>query len=320
MLRASCGGCRSTGSVVSRSDLEHPIGRTGRTGGGACREDVPLTDLNPCSNRDPAEPFGARLSLPALPFLLRQVLRHVAPPWRRLQHLDRVEHFSMRRLMIASASLLVLCASDARALDFQIDFRTSTYQTQTGDTFSDLLAQHQDPGESLIQSTIATGLENVSTAVYGAGVTRDYSTLMQVSLDVGVTGRYAFQVGTDWGRGGGSALIDNASGSILSESVLTGDLWWNYDWNDADVFTTSFDFSAGDSLTLMWVGFEDCCGGSSTLRFSVDGGAFMPLTDPLLSPYAASPVPEPSPSLLMLLGLAGLTRGGRRSRGDERGA
>lgn len=212
----------------------------------------------------------------------------------------------------------MLLAAEAEALDFQVDFRTSTYQTQTGDTFSDLLAQHQDPNESLIQSTTATGLENISTAVYAAGVNRDYSLLMQVSLDVGVTGRYAFQVGTDWGRGGGSALIDNVSGSILSENILTGDLWWANNWNDPDVFTTSFDFSAGDSLTLMWVGFEGCCGGTTTLRFSVDGGAYMPLTDPFLAPYAITPVPEPSAAILMLLGLAGLACVRSRPRVDER--
>ncbi len=247
-------------------------------------------------------------------------------PCPRLDRTRRLAHraarakrrsFSVLRVTLSLTSIVLLFATHAQALDFQIDFRTSTYQVQSGDTFSDLLARHQDPGESLIQSTTAAGLENVSTAVYASGVTRDYSILMQVSLDVGVAGRYAFQVGTDWGRGGGSALVDNVSGSILSETILTGDLWWANNWNDPDVFTTSFDFSAGDSLTLMWVGFEDCCGGSSTLRFSVDGGAFMPLTDPFLAPYAASPVPEPSAAILMLLGLAGLAGVGARSRVDE---
>ena len=101
-------------------------------------------------------------------------------------------------------------AFSANALDFQVDFRSSTYQTLAGNTFSDLLAQHQS--EALIQSNITTGLENISTNVYGGGVTSNYSVLMQTTLDVGADGEYTFQVGTDWGRGGATALIDNSDG------------------------------------------------------------------------------------------------------------
>lgn len=211
----------------------------------------------------------------------------------------------------AGALTLVLALlglpSTAAALSFQADFVSSTYQVQTGDTFGDLLLQHQSG--SLIQSNVTTGLEDISTAVYAAGVTRNYSILLATTLDVGVSGTYTFQVGTDWGRGGGTALIDNTSGTIVSEQILTGDIWWNNDWNDPDVFTTTFDFQAGDSFTLMWVGFEGCCGGSSTVRFSIDGAAFQPLTQPNLEPFTI--VPEPTPALLLGLGLLGLVRAGR---------
>lgn len=213
--------------------------------------------------------------------------------------------------MLVAAVVALGVSSTASALDFQVDFRDSSYQVAAGDAFSDLLAQHQ--GESLIQSNTTTGLENISTSVHAGGVNRDYSILMQTTLDIGHTGQYTFQVGTDWGRGGATALIDNASGSVLYERVITDDLWWNNDWSNPDVFTTTFDFTVGDSYTLAWIGFEGCCGGSSTLRFSVDGGAFLPLTSPNIDPLLA--VPEPTTGLLFLLGLAGLA--GRRERADE---
>jgi hypothetical protein len=211
----------------------------------------------------------------------------------------------LRRPFCRGALLAVAIASPASALDFQVDFRQSTYQVSAGDTFSDLLAQHQSG--SLIQSNVTTGLEDISTTVYAGGVTNDYSILMQSTLEVAVAGTYTFQVGTDWGRGGAAVLIDNATSSIVSERVIADDVWWNYDWNNPDVFTTTFDLAVGDSYTIAWVGFEGCCGGSSTLRFSVDGSAFLPLTSSHIDPLL---VPEPSASLMFALGLAGLALGG----------
>src|SRR5262245_52802900 len=112
---------------------------------------------------------------------------------------------------------VALCAGNADALSFRADFRNSTYQVQATDTFSSLLLAHQ--GGSLIRSTATTGLENISTAVYAAGVTQNYSILMTTSFQVAVAGTYSFQVGTDWGRGGAAALIDDATGTIRSERV-----------------------------------------------------------------------------------------------------
>ena len=104
------------------------------------------------------------------------------------------------------------------------------------------------------------------------------------------------------------ALVDNATNTILSEMVRTDDVWWANDWNNPDVFQTTFSLAAGDSYSILWVGFEGCCGGTSTVRFSVDGGAFAPLTDTNFQPYV---VPEPSVAVLLGLGLGLLARSGR---------
>lgn len=207
-----------------------------------------------------------------------------------------------------AALATLLFASHSAALSFRADFRSSTYQTRAGDTFADLLLEHQSG--SLIRSTVTTGLANISTAVYANGVTTDYSILLTTTFQVAVAGSYTFQVGTDWGRGGAAALIDAASGSVISERVIADDVWWNNSWTNPDVFTTTSTFAVGDSVTLAWVGFEGCCGGSTTIRFSVDGGAYQNFTESSFGGFAI--VPEPSTGFLFGLGLLGLSWVGRR--------
>ena len=203
--------------------------------------------------------------------------------------------------------VLLLASSSAEAISFDVSFVNSTYQVQSGDTYADLLAEHN--AGSLIQLTQVDALVDISTSVYAAGVTRNYSMMMSTTLEFTQAATYTFQVGTDWGFGGVAAVLDATDGSLVSEYVRTDDIWWDLDWAHEDVFTTSIDAEVGDRFTFAWIGFEGCCGGSSTLRFSVDGDPFEDLSETNIQPYA---VPEPSTALLCSGGLWWL-RGRRRS-------
>jgi len=195
---------------------------------------------------------------------------------------------------------LLFGSSDARALSFQADFTSTTYQVTAGDTYADLLAAHL--AGTPLTSVSMTGFENVSAQIE-AGVGTNYSIGLTAVLDVAVSGQYAFQVGADWGRGGVAAVLDNATNTVIQELVRTDDLWWANDWTNPDVFTTQLDLDAGSSYTLVWLGFEGCCGGASTIRFSFEGAPFAPLNQPNVDPFV---VPEPGVAALLGVGVGAL--------------
>jgi len=215
------------------------------------------------------------------------------------------------RWALALAGALLL-PSTGRALTIEVAFTASTYQTQVGDDYASLLAEHE--AGSFRGGGAVTTLEGVSTAIHAPGNTTDYSVLMRIQLVAAQSGTYAFQAGVDWGRGGVAAVVDEGTGTVISQLVRTDDLWWNNSWSHGDVFTTSVDLTAGESYTLAWIGFEGCCAGASTIRFSHDGSPFVPLDDASFAAHDAASVPGPAAAPLVMLGLASLPALRRRQR------
>lgn len=205
--------------------------------------------------------------------------------------------------ILAGVLFLLLVPSLGQALAFQVDFRDSTYVVQASDTYATLLAQHQS--ETLIATNSLNTLEGISAPVYAGGVNTDYSILMTIDLSPSIGGTYTFQVGTDWGRGGASIVFNNTTSTIVDEFITTNDIWWANDWNNPDVFTSTVALAAGSSYTLGWIGFEGCCGGQATIRYSLDGGAFQ-VFDSTNGNLNFVNVPEPGTGLLLGLGLIGL--------------
>ena len=98
------------------------------------------------------------------------------------------------------------------------------------------------------------------------------------------------------------------SGIVLDNTVTTDDIWWSNNWGNPDVFSTVLSLTAGETYSLGWVGFEGCCGGAASFRFSIDGSAPQTLNSTNFLPFEQpSPVPEPGAAVLVGLGLAWLS-------------
>lgn len=78
------------------------------------------------------------------------------------------------------------------------------------------------------------------------------------------SGTTTFQFGMDWGRGGFLAL--DAAGDESISRFTSEDIWWRRNWNDGDVI--NFVLSTQGDFTLTLLGFEGCCDGYNSARYS----------------------------------------------------
>ena len=213
--------------------------------------------------------------------------------------------------ILLSGIALLASAQSVAALNLSLDvtFTDSNYQVSNTDTFADLLAAHN--AANIISTTNVNALDNVDTSVYAGNISGDYSVLMSATLNIKDAGNYEFRVGTDWGRGGGVALFETSTNTLLQEMVDPSDIWWSNNWNHGDVIYTSYNFAANTEYTIMWVGFEGCCAGSSTIQFSYEGSPFQLANVNNLTPHV---VPIPTSVALMTPAMLGLLVRRRRAR------
>jgi hypothetical protein len=207
---------------------------------------------------------------------------------------------------------LFLAPAAAHSISFNLEYRGSTYQVVGSDTYNGLVLEFQS-GTLLSTQTIG-GIDGITSTAY-AGTNNDYATLITTTFIAGVTGLYEFQVGTDWGRGGGVQAVHVGSGTVLDSFVTTDDIWWGNNWSNPDVFSTVLSLTVGETYSLGWVGFEGCCGGAASFRFAVDGSALQTFNSTNFLPFEQqTPVPEPGTAILVGLGLVWLSVSARTGK------
>lgn len=221
----------------------------------------------------------------------------------------------MNTLKTTAAIALIALSAPVAAVSYDINFTRSSYQVGTDDSFWDLLDAHE--AGTYLSSNSLTGFDGIESTAQISGSARNHSIMMSTEFNVAKDTHYEFQVGADWGRGGGIAIFNNETETLASEQVFSKDIWWDNDWDNSDVISTDFDFTAG-SWSIIWLGFEGCCSGSTSVRFAENGGEFAALTVDNFYPQSlattkTSPIPAPTTAILFGSAIGTLLLGRRRS-------
>ncbi|MFK7912287.1 MAG: CCXG family PEP-CTERM protein [Pseudomonadales bacterium] len=206
------------------------------------------------------------------------------------------------KLLTGAAALALSASAQAGLLTFDYSVTSSNYQINGSESAQDLVDAHN--AGSVLCTDSADGFVRMGPRQNCGFNTRGYSLNLTTEFDLSTAGEYTFQAGADWGRGGGVVLTDLDNGNTSLHSLRTDDVWWSRNWNNRDVFNTTFDLGPG-SYAVSWIGFEYCCGGETSIRYSYNGSEFSNFTAESFGTHLAE-VPEPGIITMLGAGLAGV--------------
>ena len=212
------------------------------------------------------------------------------------------------KLLTGAAALALSASAQATLLTFDYSVTRSNYQVNGSESSQDLINAHS--AGAVLCTDSADGFVRMGPRQNCGFNTRGYSLNLTTQFDLSAGGEYTFQAGADWGRGGGVVLTDLDTGDSTLHSLRTDDVWWARNWNNRDVFNTTFNLDAG-SYAVSWIGFEYCCGGETSIRYSYNGSEFTNFTEENFGAHLAA-VAEPETVALLGAGLLSLALVRRR--------
>ena len=194
------------------------------------------------------------------------------------------------RALFATAALVIAGAAQAGPVyihDINMEVRESTYSVTGLETVPSILAEFG--GGNLVCNVGLAEVNLVGSVQTCGGPNGDIATL--ITIDFSQSSNTHWQIGPDWGRGGMIWRQDATS--------YVDDYWWGQNWNNTGEVIT---YQTGGSGVLSFLGFEGCCGGPMSIRYSSDQG----------NSWTTAAVNVSEPGTLALLGLGLLAMGARR--------
>lgn len=216
------------------------------------------------------------------------------------------------KLLAPLAAMMFASSAQAGLMINSIDMyvANTSYQVNGSSTFQDALASFGAAYDSNpICDVSLDSIEGVGAKYNCGGAARSNTGTLFV-INGYNTGASQIQFGTDWGRGGYSAI---EAGGTSDVQKYADDIWWGRNWNNSDVL--SFNFSEQGAFSLILLGFEACCNGRTSARtrnLGVDG--FVQDASWQTLEVNAAAVPAPPATWLFGLGLVGLVMSRMRRR------
>ena len=214
----------------------------------------------------------------------------------------------MKRTLFALAATSFALTANANLMisDIEMEVRSSTYVVSGSESRTDLLSEFSSGSQVCAASLHSLSRSSAGTVCQNTGIDRyrDIATMFTIDFSQ-IDTNSIWEFGADWGRGG--AVMFNGG----LDQAYTGDYWWAYNWNrTSEIIRFSLDTRGNSSAyygSLTFLGFEGCCGGSMSLRYSTDHGNSWTIA-------SVNKIAVPEPATLALLGLGLVAVAGIRRR------
>ena len=200
-------------------------------------------------------------------------------------YLKEIVVMNLKNFKLFCLAVVFTCVN-ANATLITLDSRVITNGVDSSDFLTSWAEQ-----ESTITSNVVDNL---------TGLRLGKNTFGHLQIDLSLVrdnANWTFDFGLDAGYG--AAVYLNG---VLVDS-RSDDLWWRYNWNHSDVFTVTLaDLARGSQvIDIYWA--ENCCNGSSSIRFTNDANQVHTLS---VANLDAASIPEPTSIALFGLAVLGL--------------
>jgi len=165
------------------------------------------------------------------------------------------------------------CSAQPLPPSLQLTYESwsSTFQTPSGVTSAQLLAQVNDPTSGYCRLNPPDFSNFGNHVICSGGSTTNIGQMMTLEWYQPCDQVGSFRIGVDWGRGGGIIVDGNL------ETAFSQDAWWTWNWGSGSpaVMVVSERVWARGYHKIQFIGSEGCCDGGGAIQYKNSIGSWM---------------------------------------------